>query len=1439
MQSDVIDNSNSSSGNTPGSKSGSKSGSKPGKSMKRTLIKAGGIVIGLVIVLVACAPMLLSSYVRGSIEEEIAARVEGAVAVKSVSLGWFSPQKIEGISIDGGPAVGSVTLSTEVEQGLWSLAMGGDVALALSGSVVSAIGPDGRFALANCVKSSTSTPAAIAAPASGGSPPSAPPSSPPSSPFGTRKITIDIADIDLRAKSADGTEYAIENLHGPITFVDSKLSVMLEAIAASRGRTGKCALEVDADIVFGADGSIDVAKTSARVDIDTKQVALLTAAGEITIDSFALIAEKLANGACSLRVDSIARVADSAESRVNAVVDASSLFGTNGNFVLDPALITARIDIRALPLASLQPLAPELTAGTTLDFARDIGESVDLLVVKEAGDGARITLDTPRVKLTFQGDVAPDGSSIERGVLQASASVRPELLRAFAIDTATPLVVNLDGSQVQWSGANAAATAITKLGGVFQLKLASAFEVRGVADGVDARVETLLASIEKQSGDTQAKCRATATTRYGAAPLAASTQKNSASGTASVRVDSQVDFASLAIAGSMDADVVLDAATLEKFSAGALGVRGQLATVKISSPEFGYAPSESVTGLRAASGRVRVELAGALALAGAGTSAVVNDLAIDLALPTKSARGSIDVGAKIDGALTRIVQQFAAIPASFADPAQLGLEGTIDVKGLDPSFITRIAPAAAESIGLLGRGPMTLNAKNRTVDGALVADFALHSSTIDARGGVSYAKDAVVAKDLVLDATLTAEALASLPLGDDVELEPGVKIALRVPVFALARTKLGDADVWAPSGDLSASAQLDALRINRASGIHAPLALSRVNLDATYAFKDERATAKGSALLGGAKDASALAFDVAWKKPAEAKLFAGAEGTLALTDFNLAKFEAPLGLTPGSYSGMLGGAGSLSIAFSERGAAHAVVNAQFPKTRGALTLDVQGQGASRVLQASGEFNAEIAAVAFGKLAGMGDDPARRVSLPVNAACTISSLSVPLDANMAPVISDARLNLSGTLSTVAIEVTPASGARTTISTGALALTLKSERLADALVLQVSTAVQPASTAVQPAAASAAQSSSGSLNINATVRGAVAANATAKAKPAIDAVVKASRFPAATLDALAATNGAIVKYVGDSIDADITATNFSADQGALSAKITSQFASLDAPALTIKDGFARVSSAKPLIATFAMSPAVREELLTSINPIFADVVAGSPARFTLTNLAWPLTGDRRTFDGAFTLETGEVKLTNSGPLAFLLAAAGAGRSDGFDAYLEPLRGTIAKGRLTYRDFALRAGKTTSGGTSAGGAQWKNSLIFAGDIDLAAKPMYANSISTGVPLSDAASWSSAAKGIFDSIGAASPDLLKSLVVGVEMSGPLFDAAGKPAKLSMKLKLPDVGDLIRDDPGALIDAAGSIFDAIRGSDKPKPPKKPKAQKPKATDAPPPPPPQ
>ena len=63
----------------------------------------------------------------------------------------------------------------------------------------------------------------------------------------------------------------------------------------------------------------------------------------------------------------------------------------------------------------------------------------------------------------------------------------------------------------------------------------------------------------------------------------------------------------------------------------------------------------------------------------------------------------------------------------------------------------------------------------------------------------------------------------------------------------------------------------------------------------------------------------------------------------------------------------------------------------------------------------------------------------------------------------------------------------------------------------------------------------------------------------------------------------------------------------------------------------------------------------------------------------------------------------------------------------------------------------------------------------------------------------------------------MLKSLTVGLKLSGPLFDAGGKPAKLKQELALPDVGQVLRDNPGAVIDAVGDIFDALRKRDKKK----------------------
>jgi hypothetical protein len=314
------------------------------------------------------------------------------------------------------------------------------------------------------------------------------------------------------------------------------------------------------------------------------------------------------------------------------------------------------------------------------------------------------------------------------------------------------------------------------------------------------------------------------------------------------------------------------------------------------------------------------------------------------------------------------------------------------------------------------------------------------------------------------------------------------------------------------------------------------------------------------------------------------------------------------------------------------------------------------------------------------------------------------------------------------------------------------------------------------------------------------------------------LRAAAFPASAIDAVARTDGAIRRYLGDAIDAEVVATGLSKERGTLRIGLSSRYAKVDLPEVVLADGFARVGPAKPMKASFELSKDVKEQLLAPIHQIFADVASGAPAVFTLSSLAWPLDGDRRKLDAEFTLETGEVRLVNSGFVSWILTAASAGRTDGFEAFIDPLRGKIAKGRLSYRDFALRAGKTTQATGSAG---WKNSLVFTGDIDLGANPMRANAITTGVPLSDAGNWSSDLRRLFESIAAASPELLKSLVVGVKLSGPLFDAEGRPAKLDQDFMPPDIGEAIRNNPAGAIEAVGGILDLFKKKDEKKEPKK------------------
>lgn len=1349
---------------------------------RKKLLIALTSILALVALLALLAPTLASGFVRSRVEQELASRLNGTVALRSLDLGWFSAQRVGGLTIDGGDQVGKVSLDAEVSEGLLALLRGSDITLTLAGEVQTRFDEEGRIGLATLAK-----PVPAEAPAAG---PAAEPVAEPvtGSPLGTRALRVRLDGVALSAAGPDGASYALEKLEGDLSLVDGVLSIALDAVAKSSGREGELSVDAASNMVFSPDGSVDLARSSGTIAISASRISWPTSAGELAVSRLKIDVAKDEPGNLRISSDIVARIAGSSESTVKADITLTEAFDAEGRFSIDPSDIGATIEAKGVPLAALQPFAPEIIPGARLELVRDLGDTADLTVSKERGDRARVELVSRQVQVAFDGAVAPDGSSIERGTLTARIAARPELLAALGVPEPTPLEASLRAEQIAWKKGD---DAIRSFGASIALELSKPFDLTIPAVATRVRAQTLKCAVDKKLGDAAARATANISGRYGA------------TGDFTLGSTLAFDLASRALTeGTLDANARVDSSFVERMSNGAVSAQGTAATLRVAVPELAYIPSDEFSGLRALVARVRVELEGALAVEGAGTTAAVNDLAIDLTTPRGSKPGALLIGAKVDGAELRIEEAFGPFPASGAlDLAALSPKGSIAVDGLDPAFITRIAPESGKSVGLLGRGKLRLDARNRIERGAVVADFTLDAASVDASGSVRYEPTAIAASNLAIDAELTPEVLASLDLGKSVELEPGTRVSVRAPMIALRRvdTTADDGVVaasWQPAGDLAARVVIERLRARRAPGIVEPIAISKIDATASYVFADHRATANGKALLGANGADGTIDFRLGWVRPTGPRLFAGAEGGLEITDLDLARVETALGLEQGRYSGMLGGAGLVRIDFNEEAGPRADLTCEFPRTRGRFALSAPDSNGARTARVAGTLFTEVDADTFAQLAAINRDPTRRVLDPIKVELALTSMTAPLDQAMKPEIAAAAFDVTASLSAINLETVDSGGRKTTLSTGALRLSAKSARLAEEVTVRVT--------------GDEASAATGALEVDARIRGLVAAQPGGVASPVVHAAVRAQKFPAATVDALAGTGGAVARYLGDAIDAQVDAHDLSAAGGTLSAKLSSEFATLDAPALSITDGMLRVAAEQPLVASFALSPAVREQLLASIHPVFSDVSSGTPAKFTLSTLAWPLDGDRKRLDAAFALETGELKLVNSSAITMMLALANAGRTDGFDAYLEPLRATIAKGRLTYRDFTLRAGKTAQG-------SWRNSLVFAGDIDLAAKPIRANSITTSIPLSDAANWSADARGIFDSLGAASPELVKSLTVGIEIKGPLFDPSGKPVKPDPKLKLPDVGDVLRDNPGAIIDAAGGLLDLIN---KPKPPK-------------------
>ncbi len=1342
---------------------------RPRRFLRRAILIATGLIV-----LVSALPTLLSMTMASRfLEGAIRDRMRGEVAVSSVSLGWFSSQRVTGLVIDGGEDTGSVTLTAEVDEGLLALVMGSDLRVKVGGSVMSVTSLDGSANILKLFKSESSDEAPLS------SSPTTRQTAAVAAPFfGSRKVGIAFDEFVLGSHDHASSASSLVSLSGTAALQGADALLDVHGIVTSKQGTttnagGTIACRGIVHVATDAHGEIDLVASTLDLTISVKDGRLSLSDGLMEKVSLDLHASKDAEGTISLDGTGSGVIAGHAPSTFSMKVRTPQFINAQARVQFDPATTIAHVDLRSFPIAPLTPLLRAAGLQSQIDPILDIGATADV-VVQSAGAGALIvSLDTQRVKLRFEGVLASDGESLRDGAFDASIFVRPEVVSALVgADATAPLVATIAGDSIEWSKALASSGSFTEaIGGDFTLALERRTAMMlpesllaSVLDGLEpTQVELSTCSVRasKSAGDARLALASTAQVAIGKGSAQSLDFKGSIDlGTQAVTIERA------ALSGAIDPTL------LASLTGGALAVGPRGASLKASIAQFKFDPAATPF---EHGGTLRVEVGGSIILEGAQAQAAVTDLAVKLDLPSGGIEGSVVLQASIDGATTRVTQLFTALPRSIEQLSQVGLRGSVNVAGLDPRLLSHLAPATTQYLGFLGRDGVALTVHNTSKDGTLRAKYAVDGKLAQSSGTLLLGRDSITLEGMETHATLTAESLASLPIPEGMLIEPGAQVSLRSPMVSVRKTVTG----WELPDRLAATIALKSVRLLRASFLAAPLGLASLEAKLSYAMSSQRATAEGTAMLGGGGTAGSMQFQLAWSKPTAAALLGGVSGEVTLKNFDFARFEPCFGIAPGAYSELLGGSGACTARFSEAPMVVANASLDFPSVRGTTTMSLSGDGKTRAATGTASLSAVLSKELLGKLAGIERDASRRVLQPVTLACAIDAFTLPLHETFAPNFANASFAARGSLSPVVMEVTRGqgpSGARSTLSTGTLALTSSCTRLGEQLALRLES--------------DASDLAQGSLSVDAKARGLLSAS------PIVDAEIRAKKFPAATIDVLAGTGGAVQKYVGDAVDAELVAKGLAKDRGLASASIRGAQATLEAPQLLFSEAFLKIAEESPLRVTCAMSGAVKEELLAAINPVFSDIVTAKPVVFTVTSLAWPTDGDRRKFDAAFDLTLGEVRLTNSGVLAFLLSSGGT------DAVVEPLHGSITDGRLTYDNFNLRFGKMSN-------AQWKNSLTFAGDVDLVR--LYANSISTEVPLSDATHWSSKADLFVQGLGARGQEFIRSLKVGVKLSGPMFDASGKPAKLQVTPTFPDIGKSMLENPGELIDIGKSIYDAFK----------------------------
>ncbi|MCI0676545.1 MAG: hypothetical protein L0Y42_12325 [Phycisphaerales bacterium] len=1271
-----------------------------------------GAIPALLLLLLLLAPTLISLGLgQGIIRRAIDKQINGSVAIDNLSVGWFSDQSIQGLTITDPDGRQAAKLDISIDSGLLNLLVSksGPANIHVSGVLDGQVREDGSVTFTDLIESK---------------PPSTPaeplqfPDLPPT--------TIHLANLRINlANIATGQTLSLDNLTGKLSFAEpaQPITVELHGTTKTDGTPGSIDLTGQASNLFDQQRMLTLRGATATLDLKAQAIPLPLAKTPAQLQSLTMnIASDDLTGRIVVSLDADGQMNGRPPTHLQTQAAFSNVLDGKGQLSLRGGSAHINVELNDAPILAqeVHGSIPSLAATLTSD---DLTGQIDLGF--EGQTQVEGFEPSPlRGRLTTHQLLSPNGDvefALDRITGNVSGKAIPTAVLQPLLNDRTPIIASRDiGPTIDIDATFSGATASER----------SESAVPPAERPPAPRHVTLAAIGSKARLEITATVDQTDQSIRGSHLLLQ---------TPSAHPSIIERYASLKVDRPTDLDIVLTSFTLPPKDPATgrwpLAQYAATGTLKANGPTDILLPAGQSKDAESVGSNSRPP--------DRAIAMMVQNVNLKIDSPRLADSLAVSGSASIDGANLTIDQKITNLfdASGTLSPAGALPVGTLRITGIPHTTLEKFAPDKEDLVDAVIGNSLDATVTTTSDGSALSAHVQANAAAgLDVQLFAAKTSDRLTIDGATITLPLTPELAERLQPNSEKPinlLEPSTAIINFQQVELVA----GDSPFKYALADQPITAALMIDQAVVSNLVADPVTVQNVVAELTSAREGSyhAYSAIGDATIRTA-DAQTLITHTRYDFKHRTKTEEGVEKTLdelrlELAGLSMEQFEQALGKPLGAVSQWTGDQGGIRIfAHGEKGGLYSgQAEVAFEYLKG----NFSGSSNGEIVELAGEtFESMLSRQTLEQRmnptpsgqSGRSQDPPGaspriRVASDVPFGLKIQRMRLPLamlrDQPFDP--AQAVLDLTSTAGPLTIVNPNDVSTKLTDIKLSLASGNLNEGLSLALTGRADSSIADESASTAEGKPPATRPEPGTLDVNGKLLNLVNQDSKLDLQAAkLQLTAKAAAMPTAVADAFMNMRGLLVAAVGPQMDATFTADDFSPSTGTLDADVQANHGWLKASIKGTEEAL-RITKNNPLKAELEVTPPLRERLLYKIHPILADIrTTEQPVRIEV-----PVAAARRhpktdEFDVSklradIEMTVGKVELDSGSTTLSLLRFFGQdGGRQTIPGEIEPISAKIRNGVVTYDRFAVHIDQYT--------------LHYSGEVNLVEQTV---SLRTEIPL------------------------------------------------------------------------------------------------------------